>query len=190
MFDHFKAAWPIVKANLVGWLIFIFVLGIVNSVTGGLGVILMPNAYRAVRNAIVRQEGPSVGDLFNFDNIMDDLVAVIVWIGGISLGSLLCFVGAPVVALLLFWMPMLAAEGKFAALDAAKASLAHAKGNIGGILMFYIASMVVVFVAMLCCYLPVFLAAPVVFVAHWMYFESQRDAIYAAALEAGVPTKA
>ncbi len=189
MFDHFKAAWPIVKANLVGWIIFILVFGIFNSFTGGLGVILMPNAYRAVRNAIVRQEGPSIGDLFNFDNFMDDLVAVIVWVGGISLGSLLCFVGAPVVALLLFWMPMLAAEGKFAAFDAAKASLAHAKSNIGAIIMFYIAAMIVVFLAALCCYLPIFLAAPMVFVAHWLFYESQRDAIMAAAQAAGIPTK-
>lgn len=189
MFDHIKAAWPIVKANLVGWIIFILVLGLVNSVTGGLGVILMPNAYRAVRNAIVRQEGPSIGDLFNFDNFMDDLVAVIVWIGGISIGSLFCFVGAPVVAILLFWVPMLAAEGKFAAIDAAKASFAHTKANLGTIVMFYIAAMLTIFCATLLCYLPIFLAAPTVFVAHWMFFQSQRDAIYAAADAAGIPTK-
>ena len=189
MFDHLKAAWPIVKANLVGWIIFVVVFGIVNSFTGGLGIILMPNAYRAVRNAIVRQEGPSIGDLFNFDNFMDDLVAMLVYFGTIFIGTWLCFIGAPIAMILFFWMPMLAAEGKFAAVDAAKASMAHAKGNIGAIVMFLIGAWIAIFLGTLCCYVGVFVAAPVVFVAHWMFYESQRDAIMAAAQAAGIPTK-
>ncbi len=189
MFDHFKAAWPTVKANLVGWIIFIVVFKLVKVFTGGLGIILLPNAYRAVRNAIVRQEGPSIGDLFNFDNFMDDLVAMLVHSATIFIGVWLCGLGAPIAVILFFWMPMLAAEGKFAAVDAAKASMAHAKGNIGAIIMFLVAAWLVVVAGTLCCYVGMFVALPVVFVGKWMFYLSQRDAILTAAEEANIPTK-
>lgn len=186
MFDHFKAAWPIVKANLVGYVIFGIAFMIVNSFTFG---ILMPNAFRAIEAAIQRGEAPAIGALFNFDSIMDDLVHVLVQGVGIGIGTIACFVGAPIMALLLLWMPQLAADRKFAAVDAAKASLFHAKGMIGGIIMFLIAAWLVNMAGALACGLGSLVTFPMTMVAMRMFYNANRDAILANAQAQGIATK-
>lgn len=133
MFEHFKSGWEVVKPGLIGWIIFCIVLMVLMSF--GIGIFFMPNAYRAIRNAARSHSAPEIGALFNSDHIVDDAVAMIVYTVAIWIGSLLCGVGAIAAAILLFWMPMLAADGRFAAIDAAKASLAHAKANIGAIVV-------------------------------------------------------
>jgi hypothetical protein len=187
MFDHFKAAWPIVKANLVGFIIFGIVFMLVNGFTFG---ILMPNAFRAIDAAIERQEAPAIGDLFSFDTIVDDLVHVLIQGVGISLGTIACVVGAPIMALLLIWMPQLAADRKFAAVDAAKASLFHAKGMIGGIVMFFIAAWLVNFAGALACGVGSLVTLPMTMVAMRLFYKANADAIMANAQAQGIPTKA
>jgi uncharacterized membrane protein len=187
MFDHFKAAWPIVKANLVGWMIFAIVMAIVLSF--GIGIFLMPNCHRAVRNAIVRQEAPAIGDIFNFDNIGADLAIMLTFIVAMVIGYMLCIIPGIIAAFGLFWMPFLAAEGKFAAIDAAKASFGHAKSNIVPIILFLIVSSVLNQIGGVACGIGALITMPITFVAMWLFFESQRDAIYAGAQAAGIPMK-
>ncbi len=187
MLDHFKAAWPIVKENLVGWIIYGVVLSIVLSF--GVGVFLMPNAYRGVRNAIARQESPSIGDLFNFDNIASDIIHIVVFAVAVSIGNVLCVIPGIALAFLLFWMPFLAADNKFAAVDAAKASLAHAKSNIVPIILFLIVASILNQIAAFLCVIPVLVTVPLTIVAGWLYYSAERDNIMAAAQAAGIPTK-
>jgi uncharacterized membrane protein len=186
MFDHYKAAWPIVKANLVGWIIFSIVARLMSKFSFG---ILGVNAIRATRAAIARQEAPSIGELFNFDNISGDAVSVIVEMIGVLLGCLACLVGMPIMAFLLTWMPELAADNKFAGLDAAKASMHHVKRNIGAVLLFGIASMLVRLAGVAVCGVGVFVANPLNMVARALFYEANATDIMATAQAAGVPTK-
>ncbi len=187
MLDHFKAAWPTVKANLVGWIIFGIVFMIVISF--GIGVFLMPNVYRAVRKAIASGEGPSIGDLFDFDNIGSDIAIMLVFMVAVCIGYMLCIIPGIILGFLLFWMPMLAADGKFAAVDAAKASLAHAKSNFVPILVFLVIASILNQIAAYLCVIPALITVPLTLVAGWLFYASERDAIMAAAQAAGIPSK-
>jgi uncharacterized membrane protein len=187
MFDHFKSGWQVVKNGLVGWIIFGIVLMVLMSF--GVGIFFMPNAYRAIRNAAQAQSAPEIGALFNFDHIVEDAVAMIVYTVAIWIGSLLCGVGAIAAMLLLFWLPMLAAEGRYAAIDAAKASLAHAKANIGAIVVFLLIAWLINMGGAMVCYVGVLVTFPVTMAAQWLFYSQHRDAILAAANAAGVPTK-
>ncbi len=187
MIDHFKSGWNIVKNGFVGWIVFGIVLLVLFSF--GIGIFLWPNAFRAIRKASESQQGPSLGDLFNFDNIVDDAVAMIVYLVAIWIGSLFCGVGGVVAAVLLFWMPMLAADGKFAAVDNAKASLAHAKTIIGPIIVFFIVTWLINFCGALLCYIGVLVTFPLTIAAQWVFYTQYRHDILTTAQQAGVPTK-
>jgi uncharacterized membrane protein len=187
MLDHFKAAWPIVKANLVGWIIFGLVAMILLSL--GIGIFLMPNIHRTVRNAIERQEGPAIGDIFNFDYIGSDIAIILVFIVAVSIGYVLCIIPGIILAFGLFWMPFLAADNKFAAVDAAKASFAHAKGNFVSILVFLIIGSILNQIGAYACGIPALITVPLTLVAAWLFYSSERENILAAAEAAGIPTK-
>ncbi len=186
--DHFKSGWEVVKPTLVPWIVFALIFLVILST--GLGLFLMPNAFRAIRDAVDRQQGPELSDLFDFSNISDDLVAMLVYMVGVTIGSFLCGVGAIPAGVLLFWVPMLAAEGQFGGVECAKASLAHAKANFMAILVFMLVAILINSAASLLCYIPVLVSMPVTFAAQWLYYTRNRDEILAAASAAGVPTKA
>ena len=186
--DHFKTAWPVVKENLVGWVI----LGAVFSVLAsfGVGIFLLPNLFRASAKAIEQNTAPDMADLFNFDNIGDDIVAMLLYGAAQFVGSLLCGVGAIVTGVLFIWVPMLAARGHFAPVEAMKASLAHAKGNFAPIIIFLIISSVINSVAVFLCVIPVFVTLPVTIVAMWQFFGAEESNIHQAAAAESIPTKA
>jgi len=188
--EHFSSGWATVKEDIVPWLTLYVVFTVLLLFTGGLGIILLPNMFRAARKALAEGTAPEIGDLFNFDNLTDDLVGMM--LKGIAdfCGSLACGVGAIFTSVLFFWVPLLATENRYDGVGLLKASLAHSKGNFGEILVFLIVAIIVNFVGFLMCCVGIFLTAPVTFVAMVHFYEANRDAILAAADEAGVETKA
>ena len=101
-------------------------------------------------------------------------------------GILACGVGAWAVALLTFFALPLAADGKYVSMSALKASFAHAKTCWVEILVFALIGGLVIFVGELACLVGVFVAIPIFYVAWWLFYVEHRDAILAAAAEAGV----
>ncbi len=189
--EHLTYGWSVVvvKENLVGWIIFGLVFGVVNSF--GIGFLLLPNAFRASKRAMQSGEAPEIGDLFNFDNIANDAVAMCIAAAVNFVGALLCGIGILVTAPLTFWVAHLAAEGRYAPMDAVKASVAHAKGNIASILIFMIIlSLSMSLGTMLTCGLGAFVLPPIALVAMCHFYEQERDAIAAAANAAQIPMQA
>ena len=188
--EHFTNGWETVKQDLVPWLILYVVFSVVISATGGLGLILLPNVFRATRKSLAEGGAPEIGDLFNFDNLTDDLVGMLLKSVADMIGSMLCGIGAIATGVLFFWVPLLATENRYDGPGLMKASFAHAKGNFGEIFVFVLIAMVVNFIGLLLCCIGLFVTAPVTLVATALFYETNRDAILAAAEEAGVEAKA
>ncbi|MCO4760963.1 MAG: hypothetical protein KC502_05625 [Myxococcales bacterium] len=188
--DQFKETWEMMKGDLVPWVILMLVFSLINSFTGGFGFLLVPNLFRTIRNALREERAPEMGELFQFDDISDDLVTMILQSVANFVGFMLCFVGAIVTSVLFFWAPMLAADGDFAPMDAMKASMAHGKENFGEIIMFMIMAAVINTVGFMVCCVGILVTAPLTVVAAWRFYESHRDAILAAADAQGLPRKA
>lgn len=185
--EHFSAAWEDIKDNLVGWILYVLVFGVVNSFTGGLAaLVLLPNVLRGTRDALHGGVAPDIGGMFNFDKVGDDVVAMLIQGVGIAIGSLACGIGALVAAVLFIWIPFIAAEGKFAPADSWKVSLAHAKGSAVDIIVFLLIAGVVNMVGSLLCGVGLLVTIPVTLAAQWKFFEANRDQIYALASQEGV----
>ncbi|MCB9745408.1 MAG: hypothetical protein H6740_22710 [Alphaproteobacteria bacterium] len=185
--EHYSAAWADIKDNVGGWVVYALVFLVINSFTGGLGaILLMPNMFRGIKKALDGGVAPDMGDLFNFDKIGDDAVAMLIYFVAIMVGSIACGIGAIVAAILFAWIPMIAAEGRFAAADSWKVSLAHAKGAAVDIFVFQLIGGIMVSVASMLCVLPVFVALPVLLAAQWKFYEANRDEIYKLASQEGV----
>ncbi len=188
--DHFSSAWNIVKENLGPWIILGLVYMVLNSVTGGLAALLItPNLFRAIGKAVDQNIAPEVGDLFNFDNIGEDVVAMLLYGVAAAIGSIICGVGVIIPMVLFFWVPVLASEGRYAAVESMKASLAHAKENLGPVVIFIVLAAAINTVASILCLLPLLLTMPITFVAMWLYFRQEQANIHQAAATAGVPTR-
>jgi uncharacterized membrane protein len=173
--EHFSAGWNIVKENLVGWIIFSLVWGITASF--GVGILLLPNVYRAVRDAINSNSAPEIGALFNFDNITEDAIGMIIFAVAQFVGSIALGIGALVAGVLFFWIPPLLAENRVAGAESWKASLAHSKGNFVDILVFGLVAGVVNFAGALLCGLGTIVTLPVTLAASWLFYSQNRDEI-------------
>ena len=188
--DHYKESWELIKGDLVPWIVLLFVFSLINSFTGGFGVFLLPNLFRATRNALNEQRAPEIGELFEFGEISDDIVTIVLQYIANMVGVMLCIVGVFATMTLFFWAPMLAAEGELAPMDAMKASFAHAKANFGEIFIFLLMGSLINMAGLMVCCVGIFITIPVTFVAGWRFFESQKEAIMAAADAEGLARKA
>lgn len=184
--EHIQSAWGVVSENLVGWIIYSVVFGLVVGFTCGLGAILAVNHYRGIAAAVAENRAPEIGDLFNFDNIGEDVMWLVVMAVAIFIGELACGIGAVVAVVLLNWSIFIVAEGKMSAMDSFKGSFEHAKENWTEILIFVLICGALNFVGVLCCYVGIFVTAPVVACANWLFFSANKEAIYAKASEAGL----
>lgn len=188
--DHYKESWELIKGDLVPWIVLLFVFSMVNSFTGGLGMFLLPNLFRAVRNALAEQRSPEIGELFEFDAITDDVVTVILQNIANMIGMMVCCVGIFATMVLFFFAPMMAADGDLAPMDIMKGSMAFAKANFGEIFTFILVGALVNFAGALLCGIGTFVTIPVTFVASWRFYEMHKEAILAAADAEGLPRKA
>lgn len=184
--EHFSSGWNVVKENLVGWVIFSVVFMLVVSFTFGLGVVLVPNAMRCVRDAIDSSSAPEIGGLFNFDNITDDAIGMIISMVANMVGSMLAGIGAIITGVLFFWIAPLLADKRVAGAESWKASLAHTKGNFVDILIFTLVASVVNMVGSLACGLGLLVTIPVTLAATWLFYADQRDQILQLAQQDGV----
>jgi hypothetical protein len=189
--EHFSAGWATVSKNLVGWLIFSFVFGLVIAFTLGLGSILMLNALRAAKVAVTEDQAPEIGNLFQFDNIVNDLMWLVMFFLIITVGNILCIIPGIIAAVLFFWSPLIVADGGLEPVDAFKASLGHAKDHAVEIVIFQVvASLIfmVSYVLSICLFgIPSMIASAVLMASQWHFFLSHRDEIYSRARSAGLP---
>ena len=176
--DHLKYGWEIVSQNLVGWIIFSLVFGCVVSFTFGLGMVLTPNALRATRKAMAAGAAPEIGELFQFDNIADDAIVIILTMVANSIGSLLCGLGIFVTLPLFFFAQFLVSDGSFDAMSSMKASMEHGKANlVGHLIQLLIMSIVISLLGSLTMGFGYLIGAPVLLVAFEKYYQDSRGAI-------------
>lgn len=186
--EHLTYGWEVVKEDLKGWIIFNLVLGIVIGFTFGLGAFLIPNAFRAILKSLPNRKAPEVGALFNFDNIANDAITLIVQSAVNFVGFLACGLGTLVTGPLTSWMVLLCAENRYAPVDCFKASMAHAKSRIVEILIFHIVlSLVVTIGSIVTCGLGSLVLSPVAYVAICRFYELERDNIISAASAEQIP---
>ena len=176
--DYIKAAWPIVKENLVGWVLYFLVLGI--TLGFGVGFFFIPNAIRGAMTAIDDNAAPEIGALFNFDNISGDAIGMILFGVAYSLGMMACGIGALVVGILGFFIPMILAEGNHEPVDAIKASFAGSKEIAMQIFVFMIIAGFVNMLGAMACYIGSLVTGPIVFVAAILYWRDVREQVLAA----------
>ncbi len=181
--EHYSAAWNEVKENLGGWAIFSVVFIVLCSFA--IGVLLVPNALRATRDALANNTAPEIGALFNFDNIAEDAIGMVIFLIAMVVGSLVV-VGGMIASVLLIWVAPLLAEKRVAGAESWKASLAHAKGNFVEILIFGLIGGALTFVGLITCGLGLLVTVPVIMVATWKYYESNRAQILQSAQADGV----
>ncbi len=188
--DHLKFGWETVSQNLVGWIIFGLVFGVVVSFSGGLGGVLMPNAIRATRKAIAAGAAPEVGEMFVFDTIVDDAIAVIGQSFAIFLGSLACGVGALAAAPLVLFAPHIVSEGHYDGVGSLKVAVEHGKANlVGNLVQMLIIGIVLSLLSSFTFGLGAIIGMPVALVALEHFYQSVRQDVFSAAQAAQIPTK-
>ncbi len=184
--EHFSSGWDAIRDQLLGWILFSVVFTVVISVTFGLGIFLVPNAMRCVRDAIDSGGAPDIGGLFSFDQIAEDLVGMLISLGANLLGSTLAGVGAIITGVLFFWIPPLLADGRVSGAESWKASLAHSKEHFVDILVFTLVASAINFVGAMLCGLGLLITVPVTLAASWLFYAEQRDQILELAQRDGV----
>ena len=188
--EHLQYAWAVVKENLLGWVVFGFVFGAATSLTSGLLLILMPNAIRATRKAIAGNAAPDLGDLFQFDTIADDAIAMLGQGVANIVGGVLCCVGAVVTAPIFLFAPHVASENAYDGVGSLKVTFEHGKGNLVGNLIQMLLIGIVLNVFIFVTFgIGMVLATPLALVAFEHFYQEQRPHILAAAQAAQIPVK-
>lgn len=189
--EHLGPAWSLVSRNLVGWLIWTLALVGLIFVTFGLWALFLgPNVYLAAKRAGERGGAPSIGDLFDLSHLGDYIVYMLILFGIGVMNALVgafcvCFVVITIpvgllLPVLLFWVPMLLADGACSASDAVGKSFRAVQASLGGPLVFVVVSLIIQFVASLPCGLGLLVSVPTVTVAGWLYYQAERERILAA----------
>lgn len=189
--DNLKYGWEVVSQNLVGWVIFGLVFGCVVSFTGGLGLVLTPNALRAVRKAAVADAAPEIGELFQFDNIKEDAIVMVASMVAHGIGSVLCGIGALATVGMFFFAQYLESDGSCDASTAMRVSLEHGSKNLMPHLWELLVMAVIVSIFGTVTFgLGYLVGTPVLLVAFEKYYQDTRGDIYAVAQTAGLSMKA
>ena len=173
----YKRAWAELSDDLPSWVVLYLVFMMVSLFTGGLGVVLMPNLHRELRDARAEKRGPEVARLFQLDHIGDDAVAGIVYLAALTLGSLAAGIGTSIAALALAFLMPLAADRRYEPIDSAKLSAQHVLGHLVPHAMLLSASMVLAMVGIFTCGLGFLVAGPLMGMAVQLYYEDSRQEI-------------
>jgi len=173
----YKRAWAEVSDDLASWIVIYLVFMMVSLFTGGLGVVLMPNLHRELRDARAENRGPEVARLFQFDQIGDDAVAGIVYLAALTLGSLAAGIGTSIAALALAFLMPLAADNRYEPIDNAKLSAQHVLGHLVPHALLLSASVVLAMVGIFTCGLGFLIAGPLMGMAVQLYYEDSRQEI-------------
>ena len=170
----YRRAWDALKPNLMGWVVFYGVFFFVSLVTGGLGIVLMPNAHRELRDARAEARGPDISRLFRFDRIGNDVVNGVIFIGATWLGGMAAGIGASIAAVLLEMLMPLAAEDRYSPVDNAKLSVHYVLKNLGeaGTVFLIASALAFLGVFTFCLAFPVIL--PLIGMATQIYYEDKK----------------
>jgi hypothetical protein len=183
--DFIKTAFETIKKHPVPWILLGLVFGMIQPFGGAF---LMPNFIRIARKASSSDEAPDIGDLFKFDDIMDDLVTMVILSVAVILGICGCIIGAWIVAILGTWTLHLRADKLYAPVDCLKASLHHVKSNVVDVFVGNLIIQVVIMLGVVfTCGLGAIVATPIMVIAMERFYASNRDAIIAAGDAAGIP---
>ena len=189
--DHLGPAWNNVKDHLVPYAVYVLVFTLVAVFTFGLGALaLTPNYFRGFQRALAGNTGPDVGDLFNFDNIADDVVAMLLMALAVGIGFMLCVLPGIALAILFFWVPLLAASGSYEPVDTLKASLYAVKNDPVQPIIFMVVMGVVNSIATNIMFLPYLISAPVFLAAQVLWFNQVQGEIKQLAVAEGVGPRA
>ncbi len=188
---HFGDAWNVMARNLVGWLLLVLAAWGVAIISFGLwGLFFGPNIYLVVKRSLERDTGPDIADLFDTEHVFDYFIYVIIMMGvgfvnGMVSSFCICFLVFTIpfgllFPLLMFWVPMLLADGAMGASDAIRTSARAVMGSWVDPLVFAVMGILIEFVAAIPCGLGLLFAVPVVTIASWLYYQAEKDRILAA----------
>lgn len=175
--DYYQKGFNEVSKNLVPWVLFYFVFGIAVTFSCGLAGVFSASALREVRDALAGGRGPEIGNIFRTDQINNDAVNWLIFLGAVMLGSLVGGIGGTIAGVLLQMHMPLAAENRFLPMDNAKLSVRHVSAHAVDHIVFFIASGVLIAVASMLCFVPVLVAVPVAQAAMWLWYMDSREEI-------------
>lgn len=200
--DYIKASVDIVKANLpaAGVAGLLMNLSLLISVAGQVGALVLAplgllallgipvavvqgvfviNWMRAVKGAKHEGKPIAIGDLLNFENVVDKVLGGLLW----GVGFACCCIPG---VLILFTPCILADRAGTSFLNAIKAALQFGKANLVPSLLLAIICMLVVYVGTIACLVGVFITGPIGMGALFLAYEEHKTAVEAAAAEGGV----
>lgn len=172
--DYIKGGWEIVKPNLVPSIVATLCMCIPI-----LNIQIIINYMRMVKDAKNGGKPIDIGGLFNFDNIVNNIIAMLI----IGVANGFCFLIGP---LFLFAPCILADKPGIGFMDAVKGSLGFGKGNYVPSLIFMIVCGILLVICEILCFLPILVGLPIVLAAHVLAYEEHKAAVAAAAAEMGV----
>lgn len=183
--QRFLDAWQIIRARPLPWVAATGTVTVITALTWGLGSLLLPSLLRECGRAVESGDAPSTAAVFDLQAIGEDAFTMLLWLVAVTLGAAIgvVFLLAPLIVL--WWMPMLAAERRFEGMDAAKASYAHTKRAFGDTALFVLMATAANLLGMITC-VGWLLTGPVTLLAALTYFREQRSEILAAARAEGV----
>jgi len=180
--DHFSFAWNTIKKNPGAW-----ILAHLAYVLVPFGTLLFAVNYcRMVHNAVQNDQAPQLSDLFNTDNLGNDIVTVLV-VGLVGfVAALLCVLPALYILPILVFVNFLAAENKITGVDAVKACFAWGKSQ-------WVHCVVTMIVIQFMCSLTIYACGAGLLVitafmhlAQYNWFMQHREDVYAAAAAEGI----
>lgn len=200
--DYIKASVDIVKANLVPAAIAGVLMNLSTAIAvvaqagafvfppiGLVGLLALPlalvqgvfviNYMRAVKQAKNEAKPIAVGDILNFENVVDKVIGGLVWFIGFAC---CCIPGV----LILFTPCILADRPGTSFLNAIKAALAFGKANLVPSLILAVVCLLLGFAGSILCLVGLFITSPIGMGAIYLAYESHKTAVEAAAAEGGV----
>lgn len=186
--EHLSKAWEVVSRDLMSWVIFFLVGALLMTFTCGLGAfVAVPAFHRAARKAVFEGGAPAVGDLFDFSHVGDDAVYCIIYVVGYTVSSFVPLIGPFLFMTIAFFASPLFFDGRYAPVDAFKASLAYVKLGFVDTFVLVLIGMVLGFCGAICCYVGLFVTGPVSMVMTWVAYAALQSQILAAAQAEGIP---
>ncbi|MBX3471750.1 MAG: hypothetical protein KF878_33255 [Planctomycetes bacterium] len=179
--DYISGGLEVFKANVVPSVVAVLCMMIpfVNFLIG-------INYMAAVKAAKHEGKPIQIGDLFNFENAVDKIVGPFLVVFLMNIGSMILFVpGLIIGGLFVFVGPILADRPGTSFIDAMKASLHFAKGNLVPCILLSLVVGIVTFVGMMCC-VGAFVTIPLGLGTAFLAYEDHKSAVQAAAAEGGV----
>jgi uncharacterized membrane protein len=171
--DYIKGGVEIFKANLVPSLVATLCMMIPL-----VGIQVQVNFLKAVKEAKNNGKPIEIGALFDFANVVNNIVAMIIMV----IAGYCCLV--PMMVLFMI-PPILADHPGISFMDAVKAALAFGKQNI--VPMILLTLVIGIFISIgSFCFVGIFATLPIGLAAHWLAYEEHKAAIHAAAAEAGI----